>query len=788
MSPSSSVASTDTTSSIEIGQRRTGLTPSGSRGTTPYSYVNTRDYLHQPKPQQPPLLSRHYATLQEHADSIIRAEHADNDAVTPRHEGRRGSFAWGLRSAYEDEGPKHSRNPMMPQRTDNTTPPTMEELVCRNAADDDSSSIHKSGLVQSDAIFCRPSTTRSSASGTDINALTRTDTGGSIGGLARSMTKKIPDIRAHRPLVEKTPERTIFQHKEQLEDAPLAESDRKTRKLSFQLPSGLKMNGPLEVPQKPSPVIEESPVCESPDKATSPDSPPKCGGLAARRQVKMDLTLPIGLPDLSNCNDRRGTHPGLLSSITPSRPRSPKTPWIRETELNWGRDTKSKSAKTAPIVEEDQASVSAMEMMLLNDAGVELGIESALPPVTYPEFVRPPQKVRDRCYISRPTTKRKKSVGPSTSESDFGSTPDGHWTPEIMEGMTEQEAQAQTELVQLAKAAKTARSRRWPWNKSKASGSDEQTQTLDERSNSRKSTSVNIFKRSNRFPEFTEKDKKEKKPSKVMNTPWRREKVVNKPPLPSASLANMAVPPTFVPPGCEKIPTPPMFDSAGEVKGKLADFFFESGGFPTTRRKPKASPGGYWDSNAVLMSMQTDLGLTNDEDDEEGPEGRPPAAFHFGPVNDTPSHMTSPGLYTGPDGYLTVKATGAGQLTPGAQDSWFRMHFGHHTPDEESLTTASLKEADERRKFEWLIPEHLPNSPLCPLHVKYVGPSKGLCYWHGRKSNGWGVEPGRDYVSHPVRVGNGSRAGWDTGKAEGPKDETKSRRRRRRRLESLINP
>ena len=601
------------------------------------------------------------------------------------------------------------------------------------------------------------------------------------------MTKKIPDMKTHRLSTSKAQQSVSVPKQDHQEDASAIQGCRRSRKLSFQLPSGLRMKNPIEERQQPSPVVEESPMCESPDQATLPDSANKCGGLAARRQVKMDLTLSIGPLDLSNPKERTGANPAIMSSITPSRPRSPKTPWIREAELDWGQSDKATTARSAPIIEDDE-DMTAMDKITLNDAGVELGIESALPPVTpplaTPAFVRPPQKIRDRCYISRPTTRRTKSGGPSTSESDFGSTPDGHWTPEVKEGMAEQEVIVQKELVQLAKTSKTARSRRWPWNKSKASGSDEHTHAREERE-ARKSMATNIFKRSNRFPETLEKEKKDKKPSKEWNAPWKRDKPANKPPLPSASLADMAVPPSFVPPGCEKVPTPPMFDAAGEVRGKLADFFFESNGFNAkTKRKPKASPGGYWDSNAVLMSMHTDFGLNNTEDDEEGPEGRPPAAFHFGPVNDTPGPMTSPDLYTGADGYLTVKPAPSVPGAPGSpgQDSWFRMHFGEQTPDIELLTAAALKEADERRKFEWLVPGHLPNSPLCPLHVKYVGPSKGLCYWHGRKSNGWGLEPGRDYVSHPVRIGEGSSGGWDVGKQESPREE-----KRKRRLESLSN-
>jgi hypothetical protein len=796
MSQSDSDVSVETTSTIDIAQRRHSITPSGSRVTTPYTYTtSTRDYLHQPRlaqqTQQASLLSRHYATLQDHAAAIMRAEHCDNDAVTPRHEGRRGSFAWGLRSAYEDEAPKHTRDPMMPQRTDNRTPPTIEELVRRNTHEDDDSSTRRSSLVHSDTVFSRPSTRRSSTGGTDIDIVTRSDTGRSIGGLARSMTKKIPDIKVRRLPTSKAQQSISVPNEDHQEDTSSTQGCRKSRILSFQLPLGLRTKNPVEESQQPSPVVEESSTCEAPDQATSTNSTNKCGGLAARRQVKMDLTLPIGLPDLSNPKERKRANPAIMSSITPSRPRSPKTPWIRETELDWGQGDKATTTTTAPIIEDDE-DMYAMDMITLNDAGVELGIEPALPPITppiaTPAFVRPPQKFRDRCYISRPTARRNRSGGLSTSESDFGSTPDGHWTPEVREGMTEQEVTAQKELVQLAKTSTTARSRRWPWNKSKASGSDEQTHAKEERDN-RKSMATNIFKRSNRFPETLEKEKRDKKPSKEWNALWKRDRPANKPPLPSASLANIPVPPSFVPPGCEKVPTPPMFDAAGEVRGKLADFFFESNGFNAkTKRKPKGSSDGYWDSNAVLMSMHTDLGLSNTEDEEEGPEGRPPAVFYFGPVNDTPGPMTSPGSYAGTDGFPTVKSAphipGASRTpsSPG-QDSWFRMHFGGQTPDVELLTAAALKEADERRKFEWLVPEHLPNSPLCPLHVKYAGPSKGLCYWHGRKSNGWGVEPGRNYVSHPVRIGEGSSGGWDVGKQESPREE-----KRKRRLESLSNP
>ncbi|KAH6612022.1 hypothetical protein C7974DRAFT_323325 [Boeremia exigua] len=790
MSQSGSNVTFDSSSTVEIAHRRPGITPSGSRVTTPYSYApNKRDYFHQPQlhPQQLPVqLSRHDTALQEHAKYVVRTARADDDADTPLDVSRRGSSVWSQQQAYEGEASTNTRNPMMPQRTDNTTPPTMEEIMRKMTSDTSS----RSSLGQSDAVFSRPSTIRSSITGTDVDVLTRNDTGISLGGLARSMTKKIPSIKPNRTPSEKLSQGSSLHGAYELEDIPSPPVGKKGRKLSFQVPSGLQMKKSLTAPQKPSPVVEEPSACVAREKGSFSGSQSSRGGLAARRQVKMDLTLPVGLPDLSKAKERQATHPAVFSSITPSRPRSPKTPWIREKELDWSRAPSSAPVKTAQTVRLQSAPTDAFDTITLKDVFVELGVGPALPPETPPFATtpvdRPPRKVRDRCYTSRKSTKGSHTGRLSTSDSDFGSTPDGHWTPGAEEGMGEEEVRTQKDLFQLARMSKSVRARRWPWNKSKT-GSEEQPPMRSERNDSSKSLSVNIFKRANRFSKPSDMDNEEKVISKgVMSTSWRKEKSTDRPPLPSASLAKMSVPPVFVPPGSEKMATPPVFDSNREVRGKLADFFFEIDGIPSAKRKPKASPG-YWDSNAVLMSLHKDHGLNNTED-EEGPEGRPPpAAFHFGPVNDTPGPVNTPGLFTGPDGYLRIRGfpqspSGHSPPTPSASDSWFRQHYGDYAAEEDSLTVAALREADERRKFEWLVPEHLPNSPLCPLHVKYVGLSKGLCYWHGEKSNGWGVEPRRDYVSDPMRIGQGKTRGWEVGKWEPPKVERKMRS-----LRDLVN-
>lgn len=752
--------------------------------TTPYTYATSRkDYFHQPQTQaqrqqtRSPLLSEHHVTFEEHANAAMQTAQADDNAVNHLLNGRRESVIWAEQSASEDDAPKFNRNPMMPQALDAVTPPTIEKLVRRTTGD--STSTRRSSLVQSDAVFSRPSTIRSSITGNETDSWAQVDKTRSTGGLPKNTTDSIPALRRLRSSAEEASQPSV---QDQILSQEMLPNQRgnKTRKLSFQLPVRLRSKGSSDKLHKQSLVVDQPSIRQSPGGFTVPDLNPSCGGLAARRQVKMDLALPVGLSDLSQASDHKGTHPAVLSSITASRRRSPKTPWLRNTEPIWGQGLKAKSTKVAPVVKKKSDSLNTDNVNTLDKAGVEPSTETALPlatpPLVTPSFVRPPQKIRDRCYTSRPLENGNRTRSRNTSDSDFA---DGNWTPKTPEGLTSEEAQAQKEFLRLAKTANSARTRRWPWKRFKLPAANEDTKDVGARS-----ISVNIFKRSNRFPESQNDETKEKRSTKTVSTPRRREKPADKPPLPSASLANMLVPPTFVPPGSEKVSTPPTFDLDREVKGKLADFFFDTNGIPRAKRKQKASSSGYWDSNAVLMSMHTDLGLTNDED-EEGPEGRPaPSPFPSSLPNDTPGLISAPGFLPGPDGYIAVGSPLANRplLTTGEQDSWLRMHYSDRTHDT-GPTAAALQEEDERRKFEWLVPEHLPNSPICPLHTKYVGPSKGLCYWHGRKSNGWGVEPGRDYVKDPVRIGQGNSRGWEMGKTPKSPQEPK----RKRRLESFVD-
>lgn len=191
-----------------------------------------------------------------------------------------------------------------------------------------------------------------------------------------------------------------------------------------------------------------------------------------------------------------------------------------------------------------------------------------------------------------------------------------------------------------------------------------------------------------------------------------------------------------------------MFDANGEVKGKLADFFFEHGA-SIAGRKPKATPGGYWDSDALLMSLSSDFDPKPSEEEDEGPEGpltpADPAPRSF-TVDQNPAYGTPVGLVQSPGGYLGVNSASSVRdyrsalvssdvkesPSPETPEHWFRVEQVQ-TPVETQLSALALREAAERRKFEWIVAEHLDNSPLCPLHPRYRGPYQGTCFWHRKK-------------------------------------------------------
>jgi hypothetical protein len=61
---------------------------------------------------------------------------------------------------------------------------------------------------------------------------------------------------------------------------------------------------------------------------------------------------------------------------------------------------------------------------------------------------------------------------------------------------------------------------------------------------------------------------------------------------------------------------------------------------------------------------------------------------------------------------------------------WYRVRS-----DGETRTAGALTDELAIGKFEWDVPEHLPSSPLCPLHPKHPSGGKGICVYHGRRKS-----------------------------------------------------
>lgn len=132
----------------------------------------------------------------------------------------------------------------------------------------------------------------------------------------------------------------------------------------------------------------------------------------------------------------------------------------------------------------------------------------------------------------------------------------------------------------------------------------------------------------------------------------------------------------FQPPEMKRVNTPPAFDVSQNPK--ISNYYFDFRG-QTSSDRP-FSPG-IWDSEALLMDQRA---LARPE--PESPSG-------------------------------SILSERKNTL----EKEWFRVRPENGLADE------------AREQFEWETPEHLPGSPLCPLHPKYSKSGKGICVYHGRR-------------------------------------------------------
>ncbi|EUC50995.1 hypothetical protein COCMIDRAFT_538 [Bipolaris oryzae ATCC 44560] len=687
--------------------------------------------------------TRHYTTLQEHADQTLGTETSGQDGgAASRHDARREGFSWGQQPHTGRH--RHSQHAMTTEPDRPRSPPSFEEIMRRTHIDD-ANVIQNNKLRHVNSMESAGPTTIGlvesfSSNESDYNAQDHRRS--SIMAFAKGMARHVPDFRILYPLQHKEDE----QRRDSSEDA-IPKLQKKDTSLFFAHQPSINSNSGNEKFSNLTVVIDEqSRGVEKPTKPAN-TQPAANSGLRARRKVDLDLSMPKIVPDLPARSRYPVDMPGNLAA---PRPRSPKTPWIRNEQPRWESDRR---AKSSPIEEEDDMGDNITTLNNDNHRGKGLlpgnDILDSLQPPTHE---RPPAKVRHRHCISLPLPKRSRS-GTNTSDLDVVQAP-GEGLALADERI---QARTTTDLQQVAQDSMKSRMRRW---RERYMTSSEDTAPASATEASKRRLSMNPFKRSSRLSDQAALELSDEKTTSTDPTSHNKERQYSSP-----SLAHIPVPPAFIPPGLSRVPTPPLYDANGEVKGKLADFLFDfqSGSAKGTRKKPLSGSEGYWDSDALLMSLSTGITKKEDDEDDEGPEGPLRNALRSRSIFDRTTNHNHHRTHS-THGFLGVKPPLSPSLAANSpmlgHDGWYRINHEDDADLRDSYTVAALarQEEEERRKFEWLVPEHLPNSPLCPLHDKYVGPSQGLCYWHGRRS---GAEIREGEYARPESWSRGSAAEGD---------------------------
>jgi hypothetical protein len=673
-----------------------------------------------PRPAPTASLTRIWTSLQDHADTV-QAVTPGGSGASLRPEDRREGFTCEVPKGDELDGWSRRRvlskgaapPPIMTRDNSRDNPPALSAI---NTAGFDN--------FKSPSSQRRTSTARSSASAVGPG-ISRHNTGqSSIGSIAKGLMRHVPDIRmfvSDEPKSQKAEE-----HGEQP-----SHPNKSGRKLSFKLPTALKKQDSDE--RAPKRVHLDAPGLE----IVKPSHVE--GGLKARRAEAMKLTLPLEMPNLPPRRRMSIAQNANTHDLAPRRPRSPKTPGIRDTASSW-----EPMSELPPFILQGPSPSPHLES---NSGGRGLlpgsdPIISSVPP-NYHEM-----PIRIRKYINRPRQRRESSYTSVRSIASLGAFASDDIQTRPINAPNEPLSLPQEELKQIYKL-----SRRWRWSSpfssSEAHSGDSPSHGHDavnaiERRCSfsnlfhakRKSASHDTQPAVSPFTATTETNN-------AKTVSWHRNQTPNHKYDTALALANMPVPLSFIPPGLKRVPTPPMLDERGELKDTLSDFVFEMNHLPRPKPSP-GLPGRVWDSDVVLMPMESDL-KPEDSDSDESPQG--PFTPHpdaekatssfvnkeswIAPLP-TPSSIQSPKLPG-----ITTSPFQVPQSPPPSSDyaEWFRVPMDADS-NLNIRAVKEIKEEEERAKYEWLTPEHLPSSPLCPLHAKYRGPSKGMCVFHRETKGG----------------------------------------------------
>lgn len=732
-----------------------------------------------------PALSRHYTSLQEHADDVNDTPDVSEDATTKtRQDSRRDGFTWGQKPAYDDheEQRRQDRNPLPPEKADQGTPPSLEELL-RQPNNDDADTAHNARVANRNRANSELSNTHFVMElPTPETATRRGGRKSSIAYFARGLVRHVSDLT-----MASVPDVAIEAETAQGEkrfgsvtSASSSKDGKEVRKLSIVSRSIPEDDSAFDIQLRTTSSAGDSRRVSN----TKPTLKPlqASGSLRDRREAAFDLSLP--LPE-SRLSAQDLQHTISFSSVLPAQPGSPSTPPIRNTPKKIPRW--SSSQPTSATLESHTSDPRRHDP----DIAVLPG-HDAIESTQLGKLERRFTKVRERYHMTRPKRKsNRSSARTGASEDALASTPDGSWTPDDIKTPQEPPMRTKAELGRLYQTSRTARAGRWRWPGSTTRSSEGTPQTPAEQSNGRR-FSINPFKRSARIAEHDDQDQKASSSPTAGRFWWIGKQPGSTPTQakPATATASADAPTALDPvPASQRVSTVSTTGSSAKVGKQLADFAFDDD-VGMRGVKPRQSPEGLWDSDALLMSYKSPDLDAGTGTDEEGPEG--PRAVQYAPrgftVECNPGCET-PGIITPPTpgGYMEARHIPTPQPTPrvSSPDAWFRVQKCV-TPECTPLTPHALKELEERRKFEWIVPEHLSGSPLCPLHPTYTGYSAGKCFWHGTKSKIVRIETrasGQPEGSRTIRKGM---RGWEVGAYDAFPLDNKPLGRRR--LASLSTP
>lgn len=539
------------------------------------------------------------------------------------------------------------------------TPPILDEL-CKADSKADTWEDRQPRSLETEPVV--PDPTKDVSTSSSLITPSRTDTTrSSVSDIARSMIRRVPDMRMFHPTETKGNVKSVGR-------VSIERSKRKNdrgEQLGF-------AEDIANVHHQAS-KSKSSRVRFHADKASLPRKVAIKDRRQLARKEATSLTLPLELPGIPP----RSRIPIVDSANTVlSHPYNPETPWIEDKSLQWPKQGPS----TAPAAMTQNVNLTLPTMSQVDC------------PAQRPEQSIPETQASGVFSLGRNRWRnsRKVKYAPSREHAmshDFQSRPLLDKSSRLEQGLKN------PDLRFLSRQS------------CRASSSDLSETPRSERPQS--AFSILRFIRPKRSSEQSLSPPPSAKRDKLYGR--RKQSAV----VPNLEVIHkMPLPPSFVPPGLYRVPTPPMFDAQCEVKGKLADFFFDLQGVRT--HKLPASPGGVWDSDALLMSQSTDLQQSHSDSDNS-------------PRNPVPDSPTNPPK----NPYLPTTNTPIGGVYTSIAPSHDHGSLDWFRADTDNLKDSAMRGAEEIAKLEWMLPEHLPNSPLCPLHEKYQGPSKGLCVFHG---------------------------------------------------------